>query len=86
MSNPELCSNCGGPLSSGTCPRCAGESNRIVHRDILLLVLLFAIAVALFFFTRAMAAKERQLDTDVAAFWFSEGGGTNSQGRHGESS
>jgi tetratricopeptide (TPR) repeat protein len=73
VSNPELCSICGGPLSSGICPRCAGESNRIVHRDILLLVLLFGIAVALFFFTRAMAAKERQLDTDVAAFWFSEG-------------
>ena len=81
MSNPELCSNCGGPLSSGTCLRCAGESNRIVHRDILLLVLLFAIAVALFFFTRAMAAKERMLDANVAAFWFSRG---EEQARRGD--
>jgi tetratricopeptide (TPR) repeat protein len=38
-----------------------------------LLVLLFAIAVALFLFTRAMAAKEREMDARVAAAWFGEG-------------
>lgn len=81
MSNPELCVNCGGPLTSGTCLRCAVDSSRVVRRDILLLVLLFTIAVALFLFTRSMAAKERQLDTNVAAFWFSEGQG---QVRSGE--
>ena len=73
MSNPELCARCGGPKTAGTCPRCAGESNRVVRRDILLLALLFTIAVALFIFTRSMAAKERQLDTDVGAFWFNQG-------------
>jgi tetratricopeptide (TPR) repeat protein len=71
--NPELCPNCGSPLSSGTCLRCAERSSRIVHRDILLLVLLSAIAVALFLFTRAMAAKEREMDARVAAAWFAKG-------------
>ncbi len=73
--NTELCPNCGSPVSSGTCLRCAEHSSRIVHRDILLLVLLSAIAVALFLFTRAMAAKERELDARVAAAWFREGEG-----------
>lgn len=73
MTNPELCPNCGGPLSSGTCLKCAERSSRIVHRDILLLVLLSAIAVALFLFTRAMAAKEREMDARVAAAWFAKG-------------
>lgn len=73
MANPELCPNCSSPLSSGTCLRCAEKSSRIVHRDILLLVLLSAIAVALFLFTRAMAAKVREMDARVAAAWFGEG-------------
>jgi predicted Zn-dependent protease len=71
--NPELCPNCGSPLSSGTCLRCTEGSYRIVHRDILLLVLLSAIAVAVFLFTRAMAGKEREVDARVAAVWFTEG-------------
>jgi len=73
VASPELCPNCGGPLSSGTCLRCAERSSRIVRRDILLLVLLSAIAVALFLFTRAMAAKVREMDARVAAAWFGEG-------------
>jgi tetratricopeptide (TPR) repeat protein len=40
-----------------------------------LLVFLSAIAVALFLFTRAIAAKERQMDAHVAAAWFREGEG-----------
>lgn len=70
VANPDLCPNCGGPLSSGTCLRCAEQSSRIVHRDILLLVVLSATAVALFLFTRAMATKQRQMDARVAAAWF----------------
>jgi tetratricopeptide (TPR) repeat protein len=73
VANQELCPNCGNPLSSGTCLRCAEQSSRIVRRDILLLVLLSVIAVAFFLFTRAMAAKERKLDTRVAATWFATG-------------
>src|ERR1700740_2803411 len=71
--NQELCPNCGSPLSSGTCLRCAENSSRIVHRDILLLVLLSVLAVLFFLFTRAMAAKERELDSRVAATWFAKG-------------
>jgi tetratricopeptide (TPR) repeat protein len=69
----ELCPNCGIPLASGTCLQCAERSSRIIHRDILLLVLLTAIAVVLFLFTRAMAAKEREMDARVAAAWFAKG-------------
>jgi len=73
VANPELCPNCGSPLSSGTCLRCAEHSSRIVRRDILLLVLLSAIAVVSFLFTRAMAAKEREIDAREAAAWFAKG-------------
>ncbi|MGA3212017.1 MAG: tetratricopeptide repeat protein [Terriglobales bacterium] len=53
----------------------------LMHRDILLLALLAAIALALFLFTRDMAAKERALDARIAAEWFDKG---EQQARAGE--
>jgi tetratricopeptide (TPR) repeat protein len=71
----ERCENCDAPLSAGVCPRCQteGESSRLIHRDILLLLAIAIISGAIFLFTRAMAVKERQLNQEVAATWFREG-------------
>ena len=68
MANGETCPNCGAPLTLGTCPGCTEDKSRIVHRDILLLVFISAVALGTFLFTKAMAAKERQVDARVAAF------------------
>ena len=74
MSVPALCEKCGTPLSAGCCPQCQErDSSRLIHRDILLLVAISAIAGATFLFTRSMAAKERQLNQHVAATWFEKG-------------
>lgn len=75
MPDSERCENCGAPLSAGACPRCPsdGESSRLFHRDLLRLLTIAIIAIAVFLFTRAMAAKERQLNQTVAATWFREG-------------
>ena len=69
-----LCEKCGTPLLEGSCPRCQErDSSRLIHRDILLLVAISAIAGAAFLFTRSMAAKERRLNQHVAATWFDKG-------------
>jgi tetratricopeptide (TPR) repeat protein len=69
----DFCPNCGSAMAAGKCPQCAEQ--RIVHRDVLLLVLVSLLATGIFLFTRAMAAKERELDARVAAYWFRAGEG-----------
>lgn len=73
MADPEYCPKCGSQMSSGICLQCTEQSSRIIQRDVLLLVLISALAVAIFLFTRSMAAKERHVDATVAAYWFREG-------------
>ena len=74
MADPELCRKCGAQTSAGICPSCGeNDSSRLIHRDIFLLALIAAVAVAVFLFTRAMASKERHLDSQVAASWYHTG-------------
>jgi len=73
MATLEICPKCGGRLSAGLCPNCTEYESRTAHRDVLLLVLTSMLAVGIFLFTRAMAGKERELDTRVGATWFRAG-------------
>ncbi len=49
------------------------QRSRVLHRDILLLAVLIACAIGLFFITRAVADKVKQLDHRVAGIWYREG-------------
>lgn len=68
------CPVCGNPVSSRSCPRCADRTVfRIIHRDLLWLVLLAGAAVAFFLFTRAMAARLHEINVRTAAIWYEKG-------------
>jgi tetratricopeptide (TPR) repeat protein len=61
-------------LTGGGCPACADNRlYRFVHREILLLLVLGAIAGALFLLTRAAAAANRGMRVREAAVWFDLG-------------
>ena len=68
------CPKCGGVLTSERCERCANQVVfRIVQREVVLLVLLCAITVPLFLFTRTMAARNRSRNLDVGNIWYQLG-------------
>ena len=46
---------------------------RILNQELVLLIALSLVAVGAFIFTRRLAARERQLETKIAAVWFQRG-------------
>lgn len=71
---PGRCLGCGTVLTGGGCPTCADNGlYRFVHREILLLLALGAIAGTLFLLTRAAAAANRGMRVREAAVWFDLG-------------
>ncbi len=66
---PELCPVCGGPMASGRCPACSAQQRfRLVHRELILLLVLTGVAAAAFFATRAVAianTRVRLADADI---------------------
>lgn len=50
-----------------------GDSSRAVDRDVFLLTLLILVTVFLFFLTKTIAAGERRMEVDIAAFWYAQG-------------
>jgi len=74
MEQAEKCPKCGSRLTSQSCERCANKVIlRIVHRELALLILLAAITVPLFVFTRSMAARNRAMNVEVGAAWYAAG-------------
>jgi tetratricopeptide (TPR) repeat protein len=68
------CPRCGSALKDGECAACGGEvSFRAAHRDIILLFFLCAIAVAVFMFTRFVAALDKHASDRLGEIWFSQG-------------
>ena len=49
------------------------DSSRALDRDLFLLTFLILVTVALFFFTRTIAAREQRMEVDIAAFWYAQG-------------
>jgi len=70
-----LCPVCGGDLTpGGSCKRCAQRSVfRLVRREVVLLAVLSALAVAVYLGTRALANSNRALKEKIAVTWFNEG-------------
>src|ERR1700688_221378 len=62
-----------GSLSSSTHTDSADERSNLIHREMLQLMLLIAIAVAAFFVTRAIAANNRDMNLRDAAEWYQRG-------------
>lgn len=86
MDNPQsrsTCAACGSSLAPGaTCERCAQRSVlRLIRREIILLILLLALAVIAYLGTRALANSNRSLKEKIAATWFREGQRELRQGR-----
>jgi tetratricopeptide (TPR) repeat protein len=74
MVDQEDCRLCGGPLTNGVCPNCSNQqAYRVLHKDILLLVLLSTVAVGLFLATKAFARRERDMERREAAIWYERG-------------
>jgi tetratricopeptide (TPR) repeat protein len=70
----QRCTNCGKLLTSENCPRCTGKVVfRIVQKELALLVLLAAVAIPLFLFTRSMAARNRTMNVEMANSWYQQG-------------
>src|SRR5438034_4177222 len=68
------CPRCGGPLVAETCERCAKKVVlRIMPREVVLLVVLSALVIPLFIFTRSMAARNRAMNVDIAGTWYRSG-------------
>ncbi len=64
------CDNCGRPLVSDRCEYCdVNVVFRIVRREVWLLILLGALVVPLFVFTRSMAARNRSMNIEIAGSW-----------------
>ncbi len=49
------------------------QTSRALDRDVFWLLVLAAIAIGLFFLTRNIAAKDRQLEIHTAAAWYAKG-------------
>jgi tetratricopeptide (TPR) repeat protein len=68
------CPKCGRPLASERCDRCANRVVfRIVQREIALLILLSAITIPLFVFTRSVAARNRARNIEIGNVWYQRG-------------
>jgi tetratricopeptide (TPR) repeat protein len=69
-----ICSKCGQPLVSGICARCENRTVlRVFRREVVLLVMLCAVTVPLFLFTRSMAARNRAMNVEMASAWYRQG-------------
>jgi tetratricopeptide (TPR) repeat protein len=55
------------------CPNCGDRSFRVVHRDLIQLFALCAIAIAGFMFTRYVAAADKQAEDRIGETWFQRG-------------
>jgi tetratricopeptide (TPR) repeat protein len=74
MSTREVCPACGAPLAGGRCAACAGGAlSPFIHREIVVLALLIASTVFLFFVTRAAAGATSRLRQRDAAAWYELG-------------
>jgi hypothetical protein len=71
MPDAATCRTCGTPLIDGCCPACADQTLpfRLVHREIVLLLVLSGITVAGFLLTHAAAASTRERRLEDAATW-----------------
>src|ERR1051325_5464412 len=68
---PNTCPTCGQTLESSTCSRCRDKAVfRIVQREVAQLVVLAAVTIPLFLFTRSVAGKNRALNISVASTWY----------------
>ncbi len=68
------CPRCGTSRIDGRCPSCDNATPfRLVHREIILLLILSGIAVAGFLLTHAAAVSARELRLRDAAAWFASG-------------
>src|ERR1051326_2759714 len=68
------CPICGSELISGRCSRCADRLVfRIVRRDVAFVILLAVSTIPIFLFTRAMAARNRAMNVEIAAQWYQRG-------------
>lgn len=82
MSSAATCPTCGAPQIGGRCPSCAdGGAFRLVHREIVLLLILSAIAVVGFLLTHGAAVSARELRLQDAAAWFAAGHQALADGR-----
>jgi tetratricopeptide (TPR) repeat protein len=74
MANTNACPCCGGPLVEGHCQACDPRAeSTFVHREIVILVVLCALAVVGFVLTRAAARANRALRLRDAAAWYDAG-------------
>jgi tetratricopeptide (TPR) repeat protein len=79
------CPSCGArlPRDAAACPTCAPPADaRLIHRELVILACLCAIAVVAFFLTRAAAASERGWRLRDAETWYAIGERERSAGRH----
>src|SRR5215467_4675333 len=68
------CSTCGQPLVGGRCDRCTKRLLfRVVQRELILLILLAALTVPIFLFTRSIAARNRATNLKIAQRWNEQG-------------
>jgi Tfp pilus assembly protein PilF len=71
---PLHCPKCGRILTSEHCDRCANRVVfRIVQRELALLILLSAITIPLFVFTRSVAARNRARSIEIGNVWYQRG-------------
>ncbi len=79
------CPSCGARLPRGAaaCPACAPAADaRLIHRELVILTCLCAIAVVAFFLTRAAAASEHEGRLRDAETWYTTGERERGAGRH----
>jgi tetratricopeptide (TPR) repeat protein len=74
MEQSGLCGSCGDRLTDGRCKSCARRiESRFIHREILALVVLFAVVAVGFVLTKAAADANRALRLRDAAAWYGVG-------------
>jgi tetratricopeptide (TPR) repeat protein len=74
MKNPHSCDRCGALLVAGRCAACEQKSDStFVHRELVVLAILSAIAVCGFLLTRAAADANRRLRLRDAVAWYDTG-------------
>src|ERR1051326_7555520 len=68
---PHTCPICGQIVQANTCARCRDKAVfRIVQREVVQLLVLAAVTIPLFLFTRSVAGKNRALNISVASTWY----------------
>jgi tetratricopeptide (TPR) repeat protein len=68
------CKRCGAALKNGECLPCGTRpSFRAAHRDVILILLLSAIAIAGIMFTRLVAAQDKRTEDRIGEVWYDQG-------------